>query len=69
MLNFTRNAAEVAVWRAMILTLCVSHLFCKHGYVFIERVGGADVASRHSGLSGRAGRQFALLEYQRQERE
>lgn len=66
MLNFTRNTAEVAVW---FLTLSISHLFCKHGYVFIERVGGADVASRHSGLSGRAGRQFALLEYQRQERE
>lgn len=46
-----------------------SDLFGEDGNVLVEGVGGADVASRHPGLSGRARRQLALLKHQRKQRE
>lgn len=63
------NIGTRFLWSKVCVCDSRSYLFRKHGYVFVERVGGADVASRHTGLSGRAGRQLALLKHQSQQRE
>jgi hypothetical protein len=46
-----------------------AYLFGENGYVFVERLRGAHVSSRHSWFSGGTRRQLALFENESQQGE